>query len=138
MNVERFETPHVINNDSKYAEYLRSVRKPLFDDWGNCERNVDAMLEKFPELRKVRGLVLPAVEADKGWPHWWLEAEDGSIVDPTVAPALILFYEPWDESQKEPIGKCPNCGDYCYEDKWMPLCTEKCQKKYMAYLNSQY
>lgn len=33
-----------------------------------------------------------------------------------------------------PTGKCPNCGNFCYEGNY--LCSGKCTKEYMTYLNS--
>lgn len=124
------------------------------EEWGNwivqnyptaqcaylkCEEATLKMVEEFPELKRVRGLAsvfepydLPPTKT----PHWWCEAEDGTVVDPTAHqyPTYIIEYHPADESQGEPTGKCPNCGDLCYEGKY--LCSDDCEKSYLNYLNS--
>jgi hypothetical protein len=119
----------------KYAAFLNAHRKPMYDDWGNCKENCLKMQEEFPELELIRGHVLTAHDP-KEWTHWWLQSPEGEVVDPTVSSTLILAYMPWEEGSQEPIGKCPNCGEYCYDHEWMPLCTESCSKAYIRYLNS--
>jgi hypothetical protein len=95
------------------------------------------MVYDFPELRRLRGHIL--VEEPFDLPptkttHWWCVDPDGNIVDPTAHqyPTRIIDYLPLDESKGEPTGKCPNCGDLCYEEQY--LCTSKCEKEYMIYL----
>lgn len=45
--------------------------------------------------------------------------------------AGIAFYEPLNESDPEPTGKCPNCGAYCYDSG--TCCSEECDREYAAY-----
>ena len=97
------------------------------------------MVECFPELERVRGLAI--VEEKDNFlptkaPHWWCKTSQGVIVDPTAHqyPTRILDYSEVDESLGSPSGRCPNCGNLCYNGDY--LCTPKCNKEYMDYLNS--
>lgn len=104
-----------------------------------CAEATRKMVDCFPELSRVRGMIsvfepfgLPASKTT----HWWCVDSAGEIVDPTAHqyPTHILNYSPIDETKGEPTGKCPNCGDLCYNGDY--LCTSKCERDYMAYLNS--
>ena len=104
-----------------------------------CAEATEKMVATFPELKRVRGLA--SVEEHHGFPptrtpHWWCVSPDGTIVDPTEHqyPTKILSYEEADETRGPPTGKCPNCGGLCYEGSY--LCSDKCDKEYLAYLNS--
>jgi len=33
---------------------------------------------------------------------------------------------------RTPTGKCPNCGEYCYDGG--DCCSERCHKEYVSYL----
>lgn len=103
-----------------------------------CAEATQLMVEMFPELIRVRGLVhveepfdLPPTKTT----HWWCVDPEGFIVDPTAHqyPTWISKYDPVDEDKGEPTGKCPNCGDLCYDHAY--LCSDSCEKQYMAYLN---
>lgn len=90
---------------------------------GMCKEFCNKMLAEFPELKLVRGHVyLP--KCDEAWPHWWLLSDD-EIVDPTISqfPSMIL-YEPHDENEPEPTGRCLNCGEYCYNGR--DCCSDDC------------
>lgn len=124
--------------------------KPEYEAWikenitpetafAKCAEWSAAMQTFFPELKRVRGHVMLSTGIERS--HWWCVAEDGSIVDPTKSQfglpyfgAAPVFYEEWDESQKQPTGKCPNCGGYCYDDNY--LCSKACEISYEAYCNS--
>lgn len=103
--------------------------KPQYREWiehhaprtpeearGKCAEVTADMQKEFPELTRVRGHYYCHIWGERK--HWWLIDRDSSeIVDPTV----IQFpskghghYEPWDEGEPEPTGRCPNCGQYCY------------------------
>ena len=98
------------------------------------------MQQAFPELIRVRG----TVTLSNGWEreHWWLTDPSGTIVDPTAdqfvqayyGNAVVLAYHPRDESEPEPTGLCHECGGYCFNGE--PLCSDRCSRAYMAYLNS--
>ena len=104
-----------------------------------CDEATKKMVSDFPELKRVRGLAsveepydLPPTKT----PHWWCITSLGEIIDPTSHqyPTRILKYSEADESKGPPTGKCPNCGDLCYEGNY--LCTPKCDKEYLEYLNN--
>ena len=104
-----------------------------------CEEATINMSLSFPELKRVCGLA--SVEELYGdpptkTPHWWLKDKNGNIVDPTghQYPTRILKYEEASEDCGPPTGRCPNCGDLCYEGHY--LCSDKCSKEYMKYLNN--
>jgi hypothetical protein len=104
-----------------------------------CEEATKRMVKAFPELTRVRGLA--HVEEPFGLPptrtpHWWLKTKSGEVVDPTAHqyPTRILKYEESDETQGPPTGKCPNCGGLCYNGD--SICSKKCEREYIAYLNS--
>jgi len=104
-----------------------------------CAEATTKMVEDFPELKRVRGLASVAEPMDlypTRTPHWWCVTPEGSIVDPTAHqfPTRIIKYDEADEARGAPTGKCPNCGDLSYMGDY--LCSEKCNKEYMDYLNS--
>jgi len=102
-----------------------------------CDKATTAMMKEFPELTRVRGHVIDGFAHKHE--HWWLATQDGSIVDPTAIQfSGILGYQPLDESQPQPIGKCRECGDYVYPNPegMTEFCSNKCSKAYMSYLNN--
>lgn len=93
----------------------------------------DEMIETFPELNQIRGHVISTKRFDQV-PHWWCTDSEGSILDPTEKQfGQVIAYYPHDESLPEPTGKCPNCGEYCYNGN--TLCCKTCEEEYLAYLN---
>lgn len=103
------------------------------EPYGRCKELSDRMLLAFPELRQVRGHYFDAAWGERE--HWWLVAPDGAVVDPTAAQFPTKGhgeYVPWQEGDPEPVGKCMNCGNYCYEHaNW---CSDDCA----AALNAAY
>jgi len=104
-----------------------------------CAEATENMVGVFKELKRVRGLASVAEPYDlppTRTPHWWCVTPEGTIIDPTAHqyPTEILTYSEADESKGPPTGKCPNCGGLCYEGNY--LCSKKCDKEYMAYLNN--
>lgn len=100
--------------------------------YGLCAEATKAMALVFPELRRVRGHYYCPHWGRRA--HWWLVAPDGSIIDPTARQFPSQgrgVYDPWDETQPEPTGTCPNCGEYCYDHKL--LCSRACEISYAAY-----
>ena len=119
--------------DSKYADWISANVKG--DGYGKCHLATLAMVEAFPELQRVRGHYFCWTWGVRE--HWWCVAPDGSIVDPTIAqfPSKGAGeYEPWIEGTKEPTGRCPECGGYCYDGQ--TFCSESCGVSYVAYCNS--
>ena len=94
----------------KYEKWIKeNVTKPRLQ----CAEYTLKMQKQFPELKRIRGHYF----CDREHPHWWLIDEDDNIIDPTIVqfPSIDGIYIPWDETQKEPIGKCLNCGELIYD-----------------------
>ena len=93
------------------------------------------MIKQFPELKLIRGHYFCMVWGERM--HWWLQTLADDIIDPTVIQFPTKgngVYEPWDETQKQPTGKCPNCGEYCYDGVHV---HEECREAFSASLVSQ-
>lgn len=104
-----------------------------------CEEATLEMQEAFPELQRVRGHVWTV---GRQLPHWWLKAQDGTIVDPTLAqfsfvPPVAEEYEAWNELDPEPIGKCMNCACLIFDHSPTPFCSRECHSEAAAELNAQ-
>lgn len=124
--------------DKRYLDWISDNFPTPESAHCKCREATEEMVEVFPELVRVRGFAvvwepygLPPTKA----PHWWCETVEGVVVDPTghQYPTEILHYEPLDESKGEPTGKCPNCGELCYQGRY--TCSEKCEEEFIAYLN---
>ena len=108
-----------------YEEWMADVGHPE----GRCEEVTLQMQEVFPELERVRGHY-HCWEWGKR-EHWWLTDPDGEILDPTALqfPSFGAGeYEPWNEGDPEPRGKCLNCGKYVYESNF---CNDTCRRAFM-------
>jgi hypothetical protein len=119
------------NEMKKYDDW---ISENVDETYGKCAELTLEMQEAFPELTRVRGHYYCYVWGERE--HWWLLDEE-TVVDPSADqfPSKGTgLYVPLDESQPEPTGKCPNCGDYCYTGK--SLCSENCEISYLAYLNN--
>ncbi|MFA4870908.1 MAG: hypothetical protein WC623_22105 [Pedobacter sp.] len=117
-------------------EYIEWIRKFLENNnpKRKCKEAVNAMNLQFPELMKVRGHV-KTILSENNEPHWWLVDTDRNIIDPTSSQFLVIIeYIPHDETQPEPTGKCPNCGNYCYN--YSSVCSDKCGEEYKRYFNT--
>ena len=101
--------------DEKYSKYIADLKMTYSKAYGNCKPICKQMKEHFPELKRIRGHYYCIVWGERM--HWWLQPENGDIIDPTAIQFPTKghgVYEPWDETQDEPIGKCPNCGEYIF------------------------
>lgn len=105
------------------------------DVTGRCREVTAAMVEAFPELRRVRGHYFCPFVA-QAFPHWWCELTVNGqvlVVDPTAAQfpsnGLGLYEE---HTGPEPTGRCPNCGDYAYDGKY--FCSDACACSYERYI----
>lgn len=115
-------------------DYVESVGGDVLQ---RCASATIEMQRDFPELKRVRGHVLvPTPDYPGGikkWPHWWLETEDGILVDPTAAQFPEgCDYAPWDEAKGDPTGKCLDCGEYTFNGH--SFCNDNCERAYRAYL----
>ena len=98
---------------------------------GRCKEVSLEMQKAFPELLLVRGHYYDPVWGERM--HWWLKTEDGEIIDPTKSQFPSKGEAPyieWIEGSKEPVGKCMNCGEYCYDDP--NVCSTECSELLMA------
>jgi hypothetical protein len=97
---------------------------PPLDLYGKCAEVTQQMAAANPSLRRVRGHYYCPIWGERA--HWWLVDRDGKIIDPTAAQFPSKgngTYVEWQEGEKEPSGKCYNCGDYCYDGKvFCPEC----------------
>ena len=77
---------------------------------GACGRAVNAMVEAFPELKRVAGWVIFTGGSSE---HFWCVAPDGSIVDPTFSQfsGKLLRYQEFQPGDEVRVGRCLNCGD---------------------------
>jgi hypothetical protein len=118
--------------DKRYQEWIQANVEG--DGFGDCREVTERMAAQFPELRRVRGFYEDWLWGDRE--HWWLVAPDGSIVDPTAEQFPTkgrASYREWKEGAKEPVGMCPNCGGYIFEDHG-GVCSDLCGKQYAAYI----
>ena len=100
----------------EYQKYINNLKMTYEKAYGNCEKVCKKMNKQFPELIPIKGHYYCMVWGKRM--HWWLETHDGTIIDPTAIQFPTKgygVYDPWDNTQPEPTGKCPNCGEYCYE-----------------------
>lgn len=134
----------------QYKEWIES-KLATADPFGMCREWTEEMQAAFPELQRVRGTVFISCLWERE--HWWMvdpnpgeAGEEGVpfVIDPTKAQfsqeyfaggAVVLWYQPRDESHPEPTGRCCNCGGYCYGGR-TDLCSERCEQQYLSYLNS--
>lgn len=121
--------------ERRYAEWIVARKLPMHPS-GLCSSVTLEMQAAFPELHRVRGHVIDVAD-DQQYPHWWLQTDDGDIIDPTVgqfAGIPSIRYVRWREGTKEPTGKCHDCGGYVYDGS--SFCSDDCARSTEAYLNS--
>jgi len=118
----------------KYHTWIDEYSKKHPNTRGMCAHATEEMQKVFPELVRVRGHVYNILN-NKSSPHWWLKDDVGNIIDPTAKQfGGILEYDEWDETKEEPCGKCLNCGEYCYDNRF--TCSDICAKEFAASLES--
>lgn len=130
-----------------YALWIETCVPTIREAYGACSIMTTRMVEMFPELRRVRGHYLCPIWGRRE--HWWCVALDGTIIDPTVQqfPSGVTFpgtsggkYEPWVEGAPEPIGRCMECGAYCWEGKSPSsnACSLECARELEAEYNCSF
>jgi len=122
--------------DLRYQAWIDAQALPEYPV-GLCYHVSHKMAQAFPELVLTRGHVtMPCPDrGTKRWPHWWLVAPDGSIVDPTAAQfpgTTAADYEAEPMDAAEPTGKCLECGEYTYNGD--TFCSAAHERSYMAYI----
>jgi len=97
---------------------------------GMCGGTTAMMVADFPELRRVRG---HAIIRGHRHPHWWCQAEDGEVIDPTESQfgLPVEIYKEYDGP--ELISKCLNCGDLIYEGS-SQVCSSVCERTFISSL----
>lgn len=111
------------------TQYDDWIREHITDPHGKCVEATLEMAAAFPELKRVRGHYHSAFQGTR--PHWWLVTLNGQIVDPTASQfSAVGMYEEWDETQPEPTGKCPNCGELIYDGGFVHT---ECEASYARY-----
>ena len=114
----------------KYNDWITENVK---ETYGKCKEATLKMQEAFPEFKRVKGHYYDLLWGERA--HWWLVSEEG-IVDPTAAQFPTKGtgeYIEW--VGEEATGKCPNCGDYTYENK--TCCCDVCSEEFGLYLNRE-
>ncbi len=106
---------------------------------GKCEKVTKELNDILVHLTRVRGFYHCPIWGRRE--HWWLVNDfTDEIFDPTAAQfpskGITGVYEEWDEEQEEPVGMCMDCGDYVYPPR-LAFCSDKCEKRGMAYLNDK-
>lgn len=122
--------------DPKYVAWI-AQHYPTFESaYGQCARATQSMVVVFPELRRVCGHFYDLRIGERE--HWWCVAPDGTIVDPTLIQfpsGRLGAYVELDPNEPRPTGKCPNCGEYIYDGRYV---HERCEAEYVAYCNNPY
>lgn len=124
--------------NDRYAAWIETFVAAQPDRFvrGKCDEATAAMVEVFPELRRVAGFAHCTWGRDQ---HWWCVAPDGAIIDPTAAQfAAVFAYEEIDLDDPEaqrgiPTGRCMDCGGDVYVGA--VFCSEACERATRAYLN---
>lgn len=120
----------------KYTQWIEKHITTSGEAYGNCDQITKKMAEEFPELTRVRGHYYCIAWGERT--HWWLTTPEGKIIDPTAAQFSSQgrgTYIPWNEGDKEPTGKCPNCGEYSWDHQ--DFCSDECGNAYVAYLGEK-
>ena len=113
---------------SKYDDWIKQNVKSYEDAYGECKSVTKMMVKEFPELKRVRGYYFCLCWGQRM--HWWCVETDGNIIDPTkeqFPTKGTCRYEPLKEGDPISIGKCVNCGEYCYKNRY--FCSDKCRKR---------
>ena len=121
---------------NKYQKYINDLNMTYNKAYGNCEGFSKKMKRKFPELIITKGYYECMVWGRRE--HWWLQTKDGQIFDPTAVqfPSKgICEYIPWNKDDPQPTGKCPQCGEYTFNNEYV---HKECQDAYVAYCNNPY
>lgn len=114
-----------------------SVRLELLSRYGtshyHCAQFTRVMAERFPDLQRVAGFYFaPDSEASHG-EHWWLEAKDGAIVDPTAdqfpsqGRGRYVRYDPKQHTVVK--GSCMCCGMPLVSRMGHYPCSESCDRE---------
>lgn len=106
------------------------------DPLGRCAEATKALVEAFPQLRRVAGEITvqgPFNTIHREIQHWWCVDEAGKVVDPTARQYFrVLEYYPYPEDHPaftRPRRVCANCGQAHYGDD-ETVCSDECGEEY--------
>ena len=103
--------------------------------YGNCFSVTLNMQEAFPELRQVSGFYFDALWGRRT--HWWLQTQDGQVVDPTARQFPTKGsgeYQEVVDTSEIPTGVCKHCGCDVYNHD--TFCSERCEAATANYIRS--
>lgn len=141
--------PPVNSTEPRYMGWITEWRKNHRQK-NACYSATHDIAKEFPELKLCRGWA--HYKYDLSWQkgyecwdqHWWCEAPDGTIVDPTNEQWLderggvVTGYEKYDVKfhGPEPIGKCMGCGSIIYPEDYdgsTSFCSKDCEDSTRSY-----
>lgn len=127
-----------LSMEDKYKKWISAYQERVGDVTRKCKSATLEMQESFPCLIRKRGTVLIPF-SNRRPVHWWLEAPNGDIIDPTESQfGCILEYFERDETQPEPIGKCLECGADIYPGAPSGnTCSIECNERFSESLKLQ-
>jgi len=118
---------------SSYDVWMSTYKGEIYR---KCVEVTNEMKKVFPELIIVKGLA-QIMENEEWYPHQWLiDPVTKEIIDPTERQWKgILEYKELPKTMTK-LEKCPNCGHWILNEDFEGLCSEKCEKEYLEYLNA--
>ena len=117
----------------KYQSWIKNNTTNYNDAYGKCKEVTQKMQNVFPELTLIRGFYHCPIWKQRC--HWWLVDSQNNVIDPTARQFPSNGsgeYIRWNEKDKEPTGKCINCGEYCYDGG--TVCSDKCGREFVKSL----
>ena len=123
--------------DPKYQTWIDEHYPTPKSALMQCAGATAKMVKAFPELTRIRGHICVMGDMRE---HWWCQDRAGAVVDPTrrqYQGQAIVGYDPLPADAEEPVGKCHECGEYCFTSKGgnSSFCCAAHERSYMAYLN---
>lgn len=118
----------------EYAEWIAAKGLSWDKAYGKCHETSVEMQKVFPELILCRGWYQCPFSDEHE--HWWLKTPGGEIIDPTAiqfpSKGNGVYREFVVGVDKEAKGKCPECGEYFYDESG--FCCPEHERSYRAYL----
>jgi hypothetical protein len=118
-----------------YAEWIRANAPATPDEArGECGPATARMLLAFPELERICGFYRDPV-LGHDYQHFWLEAPDGSVVDPTGIqfPAFTSGEGSYHRFESAPLARCMHCGAPIFDgSRDGAFCRSSCAKQFAA------
>lgn len=120
--------------ETKYKEWIE--KNVEGDGYAQCAEVTLKMQEAFPHLIRKRGFYICPFWGERT--HWWLQEEDGTIVDPTARQFTLSNgtgeYKVLERDEDCPTGVCMDCGAHVYRHQ--TFCSVRCERTYTNYINS--